>query len=119
MDKIIIHSLEVQGIIGVYEWERSTPQVVCITIELSADLRPAGTSDDVAQSIDYASLADQVRQHASSAARLTIEALAEDISQLCLQNRRVQDVRVRVEKPGAIQGAQYAAVEIVRSRPPA
>jgi len=119
MDKIIIHNLEVQGIIGVYEWERSTPQVVRITIELSADLRPAGAADDVAQSVDYASLADQVRQHASIAARLTIEALAEDISQICLQNGRVQDVRVRVEKPGAIPGAQYAAVEIMRSRPPA
>lgn len=119
MDKIIIHNLEVPGIIGVYEWERTTPQIVRITIELSANLRTAGRDDDIAQSIDYAVLTEQIRQHAKTAAHQTIEALAENVSQICLKNLLVSSVLVRVEKPGAIQGAEYAGVEIVRSRNPA
>ena len=116
MDKIIIHGLEVQGIIGVYEWERTTPQIIRVTIELSVDLRAAGRDDDIAQSVDYAALAERVRQHAESAARQTIEALAEDVALICLENTLVSGVLVRVEKPGAIQDAQYAGVEIVRRR---
>jgi len=118
MDKIILRNLEIQGIIGVYAWERTTLQTICISLELTVDLRAAGASDDINQSVDYAALADQVRRHASTAARLTIEALAEDISHICLQDPRVASALVRVEKPGAVPGAQYAAVEIVRSRPP-
>lgn len=119
MDKIIIQALEVQGIIGVYDWERTTPQIVRITIELSVDTRSAAHSDDVNQSVDYARLAEDVRQHAQNAARQTIEALAEDTAQICLKKPCVASVLVRIEKPGAIQGARYAGVEILRDRAPA
>jgi dihydroneopterin aldolase len=51
------------------------------------------------------------------ARRFTVEALAEDIANLTLNSPKVQKVTVRVEKPGAVTGAQSVGVEIERSKP--
>ncbi len=48
--------------------------------------------------------------------RFTLEALAEDIAQLCLEDPRVLKTTVRVEKPGAVRFSQSVGVEIERSR---
>ncbi|MFM8320080.1 MAG: dihydroneopterin aldolase, partial [Chloroflexota bacterium] len=116
MDRILIVDLSARGIIGVNDWERVTPQEMLINIVLFADLRQAGESDDLAHSISYATVAERVRTHAESAARLTVEALAADIARLCLQQPGVQRAQVRVEKPGAVRFARSVGVEIERSR---
>lgn len=115
MDKLIIKDLLVRGIIGVNDWERTTPQDILINIELRADLKPAGLSDNLDDSVNYRTVAKQVIAHAESAGRLTVEALAEDIAQICLRQPGVQGARVRVEKPGALRFAASVGAEIERS----
>ena len=56
--------------------------------------------------------------HAESANRETVEALANDLAKLCLEENGVQKVIVRVEKPGAVRFAESVGVEIERSRSP-
>jgi len=53
---------------------------------------------------------------AEQAKRFTLEALAEDIAQLCLEDPRVLKTTVRVEKPGAVRFSQSVGVEIERNR---
>jgi FolB domain-containing protein len=83
---------------------------------LYTDLHGAGISDDLAQSIDYRGVAKQAISLAESAKRFTVEALASDLAQMCLEHAGVQRVRVRVEKPGAIRFSRSVGVEIERSR---
>lgn len=116
MDKIIIHDLVARGIIGLNDWEREKPQEMRINITLYADLRKAGQSDDIADSVSYRTIAKRAMTHAETAARLTVEALAADIARLCLEEERVQKVLVRVEKPGAVRFAEAVGVEIERTR---
>ena len=66
--------------------------------------------------MDYSALAKKVQIHAETAARLTVEALANDLAKLCLQEKLVQKVIVRVEKPGAVRFAKSVGVEIERAR---
>jgi len=113
-DRIEIRDLLVRGIIGVNEWERTNRQDILINITLFADLRPAGRTDDLTQSVDYKAVAKQVIAHAESSARLTVEALAADIARICLERPRVRRVRVRVEKPAALRFARSVGVEIER-----
>jgi len=47
---------------------------------------------------------------------LTVEALATDLAQLCLEVARVAKVRVRVEKPGAVRFSRSVGVEIERAK---
>jgi len=116
MDKIIIRDLKARGIIGLNDWEREKPQDILINIVLEADLRQAGETDDLGYSVNYRTVAKKVMQHAETAARLTVEALAADLAHLCLEEEGVQKVVVRVEKPGAVRFAASVGVEIERSR---
>jgi FolB domain-containing protein len=116
MDKVLITDLVARGIIGIYDWEREALQEIRITVELAADLSRAGASDDIADCVNYDTLAKKLVAHAETARRFTIEALATDLAKLCLAEPGVQSVRLRVEKPGAVPAARSVGVEIERSR---
>lgn len=116
MDQIIIKDLIARGIIGINEWEREKPQEILMNITLFADLSHAGESDDLAKSIDYRRIAKRALQHAETAQRLTVEALAADIARICLEEPAVLKARVRVEKPGAVRFSRSVGVEIERAR---
>lgn len=116
MDKVIIRDLVARGIIGINDWEREQPQEILINIILYGDLQKAGETDDIADCINYRTVAKKVLAHAESVKRLTVEALAADLARLCLEEPGVQKVQVRVEKPGAVRFARSVGVEIERSR---
>ncbi len=116
MDKVIIRDLKARGIIGVNDWEREQPQDILINIVAFADTRRAAESDDLADCINYRELAKKARAHAETAARFTVEALANDLARISLQEKGVERVIVRVEKPGAVRFSEAVGVEIERSR---
>lgn len=116
MDKVLITDLSARGIIGINDWEREKPQEIRINITLYADLRRAGQTDDIADCVNYRTVAKKAQQHAETAARLTVEALAADIARLCLEESGVLKAVVRVEKPGAVRFADSVGVEIERTR---
>lgn len=116
LDQIHIRDLRVRCIIGVYPEERGERQDVNIQITLYADLAAAGRSDDLADTVDYKALKQQVVAMVEGSSFLLVERLAEAIAELCLAQPRVQRARVIVEKPGALRFARTVAVEIVRDR---
>lgn len=116
MDKVFITDLSARGIIGINDWEREKPQEILINITLFGDLRQAGVSDDIADCINYRTVSKKVIQHAETAQHLTVEALAADIAQLCLEENGVSKVIVQVEKPGAVRFARSVGVQIERER---
>jgi dihydroneopterin aldolase/D-erythro-7,8-dihydroneopterin triphosphate epimerase len=116
MDQVFIKDLLVRGIIGINDWEREKPQDILINITISADLTRAGTSDNIADSINYRTIAKKAQALAETAQRLTVEALAADIAAACLEEVGVISVRVSVEKPNAVRFARSVGVEVERSR---
>lgn len=116
MDQVFITDLIARGIIGINEWEREKPQEISINIVLFADLHKAGSSDNIQDSVNYRTVAKKVLAHAETAQRQTVEALAADIVRLCLEQPGVQQVRVRVEKPGAVRFSRSVGIEIERSK---
>jgi FolB domain-containing protein len=114
MDYIIIKDLLVRGIIGVNEWERENPQDILINISLFTDLKVAGQSDLIEDSVNYRTVSKKVTSHVEVIKRHTVEALAEDIAAICLADSRVERVVVRVEKPGAVRFSKSVGVEIER-----
>jgi FolB domain-containing protein len=116
MDQIFIKNIIARGIIGINDWEREKPQEIRINAVLFANLRKAGESDDIADSVNYRTIAKKLQQHAETAERLTVEALAADLAKICLEDPGVERVRIRVEKPGAVRFSESVGVEIERSR---
>ena len=115
MDKTIIKDLVVRGIIGIEDWEREKLQEIQINIVLFSDQSAAAESDDIADCVNYKTLAKKVIAHTESAKRHTVEALAADIAAISLSAAHVQKVKVRVEKPGAVRFSKSVGVEIERS----
>jgi FolB domain-containing protein len=115
MDKVIIKNLLARGIIGVRDWERKRPQDILINIILFTDTHHAAESDDINDCADYSEVTKKVQAHAENAARLTVEALANDLAGICLTQKNVQKVIIRVEKPTAVRFAESVGVEIERS----
>jgi len=116
MDKVIIKNLLARGIIGVNDWERKRPQNILINVTLFTDTRRAAENDDINECVNYSTISKKIMAHAESIGRLTIEALASDLAKLCLEEKNVQKVTIRVEKPGAVRFAESVGVEIERSR---
>lgn len=117
MDKIFITDLLIRGIIGISERERENPQDILVNIVIFTDITAAGKSDNVDDSVNYRTIAKKVLAHTEIVKRYTVEALAEDIAVLCLQDQKVRTVQVRVEKPGAVRFSRSVGVEIERHNP--
>ncbi len=114
-DRIEIRNLLVRGIVGVNEWERSNKQDILVNVVLFANLRKAGASDDLEESVNYRTVTKEIVSHVEGARRFTVEALATDLARKCLHATGVERVRIRVEKPGAVRFAESVGVEIERS----
>jgi FolB domain-containing protein len=116
MDRIIISDLGLRCIIGINPEERREKQDVVINLSIYADFRKAGNSDKFEDTIDYKAIKKRIVSLVESSHFFLIEALAESISELCLENPAVKQVVVRVDKPGALRFARSAGVEITRKR---
>jgi FolB domain-containing protein len=115
MDQIFITDLVARGLLGVNEWKRENirdldQHNIILRIYKLLD------TDDIQHTISYKTVAKKVLARAETAKRFTVEALATDIAQLCLDEPGVERVRVRVEKPHASRFARSVGVEIERNR---
>lgn len=119
MDRIRLLGMRFYGYHGALEAERELGQRFVIDVELGLDLRAAGESDDLAHTVNYATVFTQVRDVAEGRPHALLESVAEHIAGRILSAfAAVEEVRVRVQKPSVpIVGILEAAeVEIVRSR---
>jgi FolB domain-containing protein len=115
-DEILIRDLRFRCIVGVNEEERHTTQDVVANIVLYTDLRRAGRTDDLADTVDYKALKRSVLEMAERSQFYLVEALAQSIADICLKEDRVHRVTVTVEKPTALRFARTVGVKITRSR---
>ncbi|MBM4153082.1 MAG: dihydroneopterin aldolase [Kiritimatiellaceae bacterium] len=116
MDRIHIRDFTLRCIIGIYPEERIHKQDVIINITLDTDLRAAGQSDDLADTVDYKSLKLELLSFVENSQFQLIEALADGIAAICLKSPKVQSVTVSLDKPGALRFCRSVAVEITRHR---
>ena len=115
-DQIHIKDLLLRGILGINDSEREKEQDILINIVLFGDLKPAGVSDKIDDTINYRTITKQIIAHVEISKRFTVEALAQDVADICLQAGGVERVRVQIEKPGALRFARSVGVEIERGR---
>ena len=116
LDAIHIRDLHLRCIIGVFDEERRAKQDVVFNITFYADLRRAGASDRLEDTVDYKAVKKRVLELVEKSSFFLVESLADRVAAICLEDDRVVRVRVTVDKPGALRFARSVAVEIVRER---
>ena len=115
-DKIHIRDLHLRCIVGTYHDERREKQDVIFNITLHADLRPAGISDRMEDTVDYKQIKKRIIQLVENSSCYLLEHLAQRVADTCLEDARVRRAEVTLDKPGALRFARSVAVEIVRDQ---
>lgn len=119
MDSIVLQNMQFYGYHGVLAEEKTLGQKFFVDARLAVDLKPAGRSDDVADTVSYAEVYGLVEAIVTGERFDLLEALAQRIATDILREfDKVQSVEVAIRKPGApVKGHfDWFAVEIIRSR---
>lgn len=115
MDIIFVRELRVETLIGIYAWEKQAPQALQLDLEIGLpDSRPC-TSDDINDALDYADVVRRIRQMLAERHFNLLEALAEQIARLLIDDFRSPWVRVSVAKLQAIRDCRMVGITIERS----
>jgi dihydroneopterin aldolase len=116
VDRILISGIRELGVHGVLPEERTRPQPFEVDLELVVDLGPAGKSDDLDDTVDYAAVCEAVSRVVASEKYQLLERLAERIAEVCTSDPRVQSVVVEVRKvqPPVRAMLQHVGVRIER-----
>lgn len=117
-DHILLNGIRAVGFCGALPEEQERPQPFEVDLAVQADLRPAGTSDDLANTIDYGALGEAVVGVITQNRFVLIERMAEVIAEHVLEDERVQSVTVTVKKlrPPVPFEMETSAVRITRGR---
>ena len=116
MDHVFIEGLEIEALIGIYDWERRIRQPLLFDLEMAFDNRVPAAHDDIAHTLDYKAISTRIRDYVSQSGFGLVETLAERVAELVLAEFPVQRVRLKLSKPGAVRGASAVGVMIERSR---
>lgn len=115
-DRIFLHGLTSECIIGFIDWERRVRQTVVLDIEMPVDCRQASLSDEVADTLDYKKVAKRVLAFIAASEFKLVETLAHRVALLILEEFGVEWVRISLNKPGAIRNSRDVGVAIERTR---
>ena len=110
---VFVHDLELQGRLGVLDWERERPQRVRVSVDLAVRDEPHG--DRLEAVVSYTEAREAARAALTSRHHDLVESAAEAIAQACLADPRVLAARVRIEKLEVFADC-VVGVEIERRR---
>lgn len=117
LDKIHIIDLSVTGIVGINPDERVTPQEVLVNATMWVDTSIAAKSDDIRDAANYRTISKAIISHIEQGEPKLVERLVQEIADLIFATEPlVEEVEVRVEKPGALRHARSVGISIHRSR---
>ena len=114
MDTIFIKDLRIDTVIGIYDWEREIKQTVALDLEMDSDIGRAAESDEIADTLNYKAVAKRLIEFIEGSKFQLVEALAEECATLVRSEFQVPWLRLTVNKPGAVTGAESVGVIIER-----
>ncbi|WP_137820009.1 dihydroneopterin aldolase [Pseudomonas sp. 2FG] len=115
MDRVFIEGLEVDTVIGAYDWEREIRQCLRLDLSFGWDNRPAAAGDDLTKALDYAAVSARIQAFAAQAQFILVETFAERLAETLMSEFQIPWLRLKLTKPGAIPAASGGVgVEIER-----
>ncbi len=115
-DRIDLAGIEVYARHGVFEFEQEKAQVFKVDVTAFVDLSKAGESDVLGDTLDYGTLANEVREVVGSESHRLIEKVAARVAETVLAFDRVERVRVTIHKPNAPVDVALSDVSVTIER---
>ena len=115
-DLIFLNDFLIQANIGVYKHEKGITQPLRINI-IAKVKNPRKINDNNLNSVVcYNQISKKIKKIIKSGHTILLEKLAEKIFEECFKNKRIETMKIRLEKLDAIQDAESAGIEVERSR---
>lgn len=114
MDIIFLGGLEIETVIGIYDWERKIKQKIFLDIEMAFDIKKAAATDDIAYTLDYKTVSDRIVSFVETSEFYLVEKLIEEISKILLTEFPIPWVKIILNKKGAISRARDVGIIIER-----
>jgi len=114
MDIIYIRDLKIDTVIGVFDWERRIRQTISLDLDMATDIRKAAASDDLIDTLNYKAVSKRLASFIEQSDFQLVETLAERVCEIVINEFQVPWVKLRVNKKGALRGANDVGVIIER-----
>lgn len=115
MAKIFIDDIQVEAIIGILPHERAQKQPLIISLELLTDISKAATTENLDDTCDYYAITQRIIEYVVNSEFKLLEALAENLAQLILQEFKVRWLQLKICKPKALSMARNVGIIIERT----
>lgn len=116
MDKVFIHGLKVDAVIGVFEWEQQVRQPLIFDLEMAWDIAKAAASDDLAFALNYQAVTEFIEQFVQGHQFKLLETLLEQLAQELRQEFAMPWLSIRVQKPAVVPQARAVGLYIERGQ---
>ena len=114
MDIVFIEALEIDTVIGIYDWERTITQKVVLDIEMAFDNRKPAQTDAITDTLDYKAVSKRLIAFVQQSQYGLVETLAEECARIIREEFGVAWLRLKLSKPGAVTGSKAVGVIIER-----
>ncbi|MBK0395860.1 MULTISPECIES: dihydroneopterin aldolase [Kingella] len=115
MDKIFLHGMKADTLIGVYDWERQHKQTLILDLDVVLP-ENSHQDDNIEHTIHYGEMCQLIRQELADCDFKLLESLAEFVAQLVFEHYPTPQLRLRVSKAGVLPDVREVGIEIERYR---
>ena len=115
-DKIYIEDLRIKATIGIFDWEKKIKQEVSISYEIPHDNKKAAAEDIIEATTDYKTITKTIIAFVEGNKFELVETFAEKIAEMVIKDFKVEEIRLRVSKPGALRFSKDVGVIIERNK---
>ena len=113
---VLIKNFLIHEIIGIHKHERINKQKIIFNIVIDVNQNTLPDENNLSSIVDYEKITNKLKNLAKNKSYNFLESLAEDSFKEIFKDKRINSVKIKIEKPDAITNASSAGVEVFKSR---
>ena len=113
---VFIKDFIIQEIIGIHEHEKTKKQKIKFNIVVNVNQNTVPDEKDIKSIVDYEKITNKLENLAKNKKYNFLESLAEDSFKEIFEDKRINSVKIKIEKPDAIKNADSVGVEVLKKR---
>ena len=113
---VFIKDFIIEEIIGIHEHEKIKKQKIKFNIILDVNKSSIPDEQDIKSIVDYEKITNNLKNLVKNKKYNFLESLAEDSFKKIFEDKRINSVKIKIEKPEAIRNAKSVGVEVFKTR---
>ena len=113
---VFIKDFIIQEIIGIHEHEKTKKQKIKFNVVVNVNQNTVPDEKDIKSIVDYEKITNKLENLVKNKKYNFLESLAEDSFKEIFEDKRINSVKIKIEKPDAIKNADSVGVEVFKNR---